>query len=101
MPSTPGETVLEEAQRITSGDRHRDYGHPADEHQRIAALWTAYLDGKACREGRIDFVDIDALDVARMMILLKIARDVHHAKRDNWTDIAGYARCLERIYEGE
>jgi hypothetical protein len=31
--------------------------------------------------------------VAQAMILLKMSRQLHNRKADNWTDTAGYARC--------
>ena len=44
---------------------------------------------------------IEPVDVVHMMILLKIARELHTSKRDNWTDIGGYARCGARIMQHE
>jgi hypothetical protein len=90
--SPPPATVLEEASTLTSGPRQRDYDHPRPNHQRIAALWNAYRTIRKHPEA-----DLDGEDVARMMILLKIARDVFTPKRDNLTDICGYARCLEKM----
>lgn len=37
------DTILDEAGRITSGDRNVDYGTPLDNHTCTAALWTAFL----------------------------------------------------------
>lgn len=88
----PSETILDEAARLTSGPRQRDYDHPKPNHERIARLWNAYI---KCRKHPGS--DLDAQDVARMMILLKIARDVFTPKRDSLTDICGYARCIERM----
>lgn len=76
------EDVLEEALRITSGDRQAQYGPPDQDFQRTAKMWTA-LKG----------VEFTANDVAMFMILLKCSRQTHQNKRDNWVDIAGYARC--------
>jgi len=90
------ETVLEEAQRITSGPRQRDYDHPKPNHERIAAAWNTYLAARRTPTG-----PIEAVDVAYMMILLKIVRDQFTPKRDNAVDIAGYARCVSRIREFE
>ncbi len=86
------EGVLEEALRITSGDRQRDYDHPKPNHERIAALWNAYLGIR-----KDPMADISAEDVAKMMILLKLARDAYTPKRDNIVDAAGYVRCWARI----
>jgi hypothetical protein len=85
-------TILDEAARLTEGDRQRDYDHPLPNHQRVARLWNAYLDCRKEPGGRIS-----PEDVATMMILLKIARNVFTPKRDNLVDICGYARCLERM----
>lgn len=84
------ETILDEAARLTSGDRQRDYDHPLPNHERIARLWQAYLDG---RKGG----PLTPVDAAWMMLLVKVARDQATPKRDNATDAAGYARCIERI----
>ena len=86
------QTVLEEAAGLTAGDRQRDYDHPLPNHQRIARLWNAYLDCRREPEGCLS-----PEDVATMMILLKVARNVFTPKRDNLVDICGYARCLERM----
>lgn len=92
--SGAGETILEEAGRLTSGDRREAYDHPYENFERIAALWRAYLKAKGCGH-----VTIDREDVARMNILQKIARDVFSPRRDNIVDVAGYARTLELIRE--
>lgn len=86
------ESILEEAMRITSGDRQRDYDHPLRNHERISDLWNAYLKCRATPES-----PISPLDAAIMMILLKIARCCKTPTRDCFVDIAGYARCGARI----
>ena len=86
--------ILEEAKEITSGDRQEDYGMPEDSFRGIADYWTVYLDShEICRR-------ISPTDVAKMMILLKLAREDYKHKRDNLVDIAGYAHTLSRI-EGD
>ena len=58
----------------------------------IAALWEPYLRGKCTTPGL--GVHVDAVDVAAMMCLFKIARiATDHGKADNWVDLAGYAAC--------
>lgn len=76
------EDVLEEALRLTSGDRQASYGPPDQDFQRTAAMWSA-----------IKGVKFEAREVAMFMIALKLSRETHQRKRDNWVDIAGYARC--------
>lgn len=78
------EDVLIEALRITSagGDRQASYGPPDQDFRRTADMWTA-LKG----------VKFESREVAMFIIALKLSRETHQKKRDNWTDIAGYARC--------
>lgn len=74
--------VLREAECLIVGDRAEDYGDARVNHNRIAALWRAYLEvGK----------QITAADVAVMMLLLKVARTQHTPKRDSFVDMIGYA----------
>jgi len=75
--------ILARAAEVTGGDRQDSYGPVKMNLQRIADLWTAYLD----RE-----VVITAEDAAWMMVLLKMARsgaDGYH--EDNYVDAAAYA----------
>ncbi len=90
------ETVLEEAQRLVTGDRGDAYGHPLDDFSRTAALWTALLADKL-----LPGAEITAQDAIRCMIAVKLSRDVNAPKRDNRTDIAGYALCLQMADEEE
>lgn len=87
------ETILEEADRIVSGDRGPQYGRPTANFTHTAALWTAYL-----RE-RYPGIEFTPEDVAAFMILLKMAREFHREKRDNRVDIAGYAKCWDIVAE--
>lgn len=83
--------LLEEAAKITNGERQDHYGTPEDNFARIAALWNAYL-GKPY---------LAVQDVAAMMILLKTARIAADPKHlDSWVDIAGYASCGGEIVSG-
>ncbi len=86
------ESILEEAIRVTSGARRRDYDSATPNHQRIADFWNCYM--KSRKEPN---AEISALDVATMMILLKIARASYTPTRDTFVDIAGYARCCSQI----
>jgi Domain of unknown function (DUF6378) len=76
------EDVLEEALRITRGDRNAQYGQPDQDFKRTAAMWSA-----------MKGVEFEAREVAMFMVALKLSRETHQKKRDNWVDIAGYARC--------
>jgi hypothetical protein len=69
---------LTEAKAIIQ-DRGLDYGHPTDNMQRTARLWSAYLE-----------VPIEPHQVAACMVLVKLARSMESAKVDNWIDAAAY-----------
>jgi hypothetical protein len=75
------ENILKEADRIVGGDRAASYGHPKQDFERTAKIWSAILG-----------FDVPAEKVALCMIGVKISRQCNAAKRDNWTDIAGYAQ---------
>lgn len=83
--------LLEQAAKITNGERQDHYGTPEDNFTRIAELWNAYT----CT------AQFSAHDVAAMMILLKVARIASDPKHlDSWVDIAGYASCGGEIVSG-
>lgn len=85
-------SVLEIAQHIAGASRSRDYGHPYENHARIAAMWNTQL-GPKLKDG----CAIEPREVALMMIALKLAREVNTPKFDNSVDMAGYVQCLDLI----
>ena len=82
------EDVLDIAARITRGDRQAVYGPPEQDFKKTADMWTGLfqymLNGEAKFEPR---------HVAMALICMKMSREFHQRKKDNWVDIAGYARC--------
>ncbi len=93
----PPESVLSEAKRLVEGgERNQAYGPPEMDFERIANMATALLQHKFKDSERIS-----PGDIARIMILLKLSRSMWQKKRDNWTDIAGYAACGHRCETGE
>lgn len=86
------ESMLDEAKRLTSRDRQSNYGHPRDNFKRIADLWNSYLSNRQNPEA-----EISTEDIAWMMVLLKIARDLNKPTRDNLVDTIGYTRTLAMI----
>lgn len=70
---------LTEAKAIIQ-DRGMDYGHPSDNMQRTARLWSAYLE-----------MPIADYQVAACMALVKLARSMESAKVDTYIDLAAYA----------
>jgi hypothetical protein len=84
-PKPTSELVLEEANRIIHGERAQTYGPAEDSFARIGALWSAYLD-----------VEVDAYDVAMLMVLMKVSRAKNSPHHDSHVDIAGYAALAPR-----
>jgi hypothetical protein len=86
-------SVLKEAHKIIYGDREKTYGKPSKNLNTIAQMWNAYLTAVGER-------DLNAKDVATMMILLKAARLANdQTHRDSVVDICGYAALVERCDE--
>jgi hypothetical protein len=92
MAELSKESMLDEAKRLTSNDRQKNYGHPKDNFKRIADLWNSYMINRFNPESIISVED-----VAWMMVLLKIARDLNKPTKDNLVDSIGYVRTLAMI----
>lgn len=81
--------ILDEAKEIIYGDREKTYGHPSVNLENIARFWSVYLKK-----------DVNAQDVATMMVLLKLARMMNQPNhRDSLVDSVGYLALIERIKE--
>lgn len=87
-------SVLRQAADIVSGARAEQHGDMVQCHTAIATLWNGYLSIR-----REPGAPLSPLDVAQMMILLKVARaqsgPTGHA--DHYLDMAGYAGCAAEI----
>lgn len=84
------EHVLDVAKKTIMSDRVDQYGEPEDSYGTIAELWNVYLRDKW------DAVlgNLTSKDVAMMMALLKIGRDITGGfKEDNFVDAIGYLAC--------
>jgi hypothetical protein len=82
--------VLREAERLTCGDRNKDYGDPVDNHKDIAAGWSVLLD-----------TEVSAQQVAMCMSWVKSCRTkTSPQKLDSYVDGAAYmaiaAECEDR-----
>lgn len=92
-----GSTPSQVAADLVSGDRQTDYGHPLDNHVRIARFWTARLIEKLA-PGE----EIRPHEVAACMRLVKEARLMNSVgHRDSLDDIAGYADVEYLIHDEE
>jgi hypothetical protein len=84
---------LEEALRLTTGDRQNSYGHPLQDFTRTAELWTALLS--------LQRRPITPEEVALCMVMLKASREMNKHKRDNLVDMAGYVNCLDMLIKAK
>ena len=80
--------TLDTASAAVCGTRNDDYGSPDDDFATQAAMISAYL----TRSNGYS-VQVTAGDIAALMICVKLARQAHRPKSDNWIDVAGYAAC--------
>lgn len=74
------ERVLQEADRLISGDRREEYGSVKESFEAVAAGWSLIIGH-----------EVTATQVALCMVWLKVMRETVKDKRDNWVDMAGYA----------
>lgn len=86
--------ILVEALQTINGERQDQYGDPEDSFNGIAMQWSRYLFSKYP-----DMTELDAADVAHMMILFKLERELNKPKRDNLLDLCGYAAIKADILE--
>lgn len=77
------EDIAAYAASLVSDDRSTEYGHPLDNLDRAARIWSVILD-----------TEVTAEQVSLCMIGMKIARQVHKPKPDTVVDIIGYALTL-------
>ncbi len=82
------ESILLEAARIRSGERNADYGDAVENFRRIKEIANA-ITGLSLTEAQI----------CKIMIAVKLARELHNHKRDNLVDLCGYAEILQLIEE--
>lgn len=90
MDKQRGERLFTEAQKIINGERRDQYGDSEDSFNLLGDLWQKYLWYRhkvVC--------PINKKDAAFMMVLLKVARELHKHKRDNLVDMVGYLGLLD------
>lgn len=91
---TSARVNLEEAWRLTHGNRKAAYGDVRISFARYAKVWSGLL-GDKLRS------DLSASDVALLMTSLKLAREMNKQQSDNVTDAHGYLILHDEIKEAE
>jgi hypothetical protein len=80
------EEILQAAIDLTKGDRNVAHGDPAENHDRIAKIWSVQLG-----------VEIDGAQVALMMAGMKLARLAYKYSDDSFIDAAAYIAIAGEI----
>jgi hypothetical protein len=81
--------TLETAISLTNGDRDKSYGPPINNLTDCAELWNAYIHTK---QRATNNLELDAEDVAWMMVLVKMTRSFQKGYHpDNYTDASAYS----------
>lgn len=99
QPSDFNSSILNEADQTVRGARQDDYGDMRVSFDQIAAYWTVYLDRTLKELDPSLSFELTGVDVANLMILLKVSRAQHRQQRDSYVDIAGYVACADKIGE--
>lgn len=78
--------ILLKARELINGERQSEYGDPRESFERIARFWSVYLGH-----------EVSGKDVAMMMVLLKMSREMSRHKPDNLVDMAGYVGLADAL----
>jgi hypothetical protein len=79
--------ILDEAKRLTHGDRNKNYGKPLTNHARIAGLWSIFLE-----------TEVTPAQAAMCLALVKVARLIETPDhQDSPIDLAAYAAIYGEI----
>jgi hypothetical protein len=91
-----GDSVTDEAFRIVSSSRRKDYGHPLDNWDAIAEGFTGVLKARGILKPGSE---CDAETAVLCMQIVKVMREAYRPKRDNRVDGPGYWLVLDQIVE--
>lgn len=92
-PAAQVKPLLQKANELINGDRQGDYGDKLSNFTQIAKGFDTVLSRKLAPNQ-----SISALDVALLMMQVKIVRLAHKPDHyDSLLDIAGYAGCAEAL----
>lgn len=82
-------TILTKAAEIVEGSRQQTHGQKERSFETIAAFWNTYLRRRGITNARL----LEGVDVAAMMMLLKLSRAIEGdvTEPDHFVDLAGYA----------
>jgi hypothetical protein len=85
---------IDKAKQLIYGDRNKQYGDAKENFTIVSNFWNIYLAEKLQ-------AGISPKDVAIMMTLFKIARQMQNEKDDNIIDAIGYLGLTDQLNESE
>jgi hypothetical protein len=83
------ESILQEAQRLITGARQKDYSHPYDDYSKVVDIFHSITGVRLTLEQAILFM------VSVKMARLRTNLEKGKFHRDSAVDAAGYLGCLE------
>jgi hypothetical protein len=78
--------ILQEAIQIRGGERKADYGDAVENFRRITEIANA-----------ITGLSLTSVQICKVMMAVKLARERHNPKRDNRVDLCGYTDILDLL----
>lgn len=87
------EKILDDARKAVT-TKAEQHGDTEASFLMMADLWSTYVNHVSIIKGGIE---LDAGDVAQMMVMLKIARSAYGHGRDNYVDAAGYTALAAMV----
>ncbi len=88
--------ILHQAAKLVDGDRDNQHGNKHDNFRNIATMWNAYINTMKHP------LKLQSKDVAKMMVLLKLARtQTGNFNEDDYVDMAGYTGCAAELEDHE
>ena len=82
-------TILDKAKKTVDNKREEEYGHPKHHFSKTASVFNALKGTNLTAQDIADFFMVDKL----------VRRQTSPGDLDHLVDIAGYARCAERLQE--
>ena len=86
-------SIIDQAKHIIEGDREQAYGRPGENLRKISEQWSLYIS----QQSGVSVTLLEE-DVCWMMVLLKMARQMHRHKEDNLVDAIGYIALIEKVF---
>lgn len=81
-------------------ERGSAYGHPSENHQLTADMWSLWISRNLKLEGG-QKVQFSAEDVCMFNVLQKASRLAFGTKDDSWQDIAGYTENVAMLFRNQ